>query len=653
MNTHPSLTPVLAPGERLNDQRLVQIRDYKTPWAFEQPITLDEWVPKKERIRRKILISCGLWPMPDKGPVHAEVYEKKEHEDYTVEKVLLETFPGYYATGNLYRPKQDPDKPLRRLPGILCPHGHWGQGRFENTEKCSVPGRCINFARQGYVVFTYDMVGYGDNKAFISHGFGGRREALWGLTPAGFQLYTSIRALDFLCTLPDVEPRRIGCTGASGGGTQTFLLSAVDDRVRVSAPVNMISAHMQGGCKCENPPALRLDLNNMDIGAVMAPREMIMVCATGDWTENTPTVEFPAVQSVYALYDDVESIAYHQVTADHNYNKESREAVYKWFGRFFYSRRPESEFVEKDFVVDATPDLYCLANRAVPENTLQPEALFASQREAREGLIWEFSEKYKASFEAVLGNAYRETLAVSEPNDQDIQTGQVQKSRHEGYSFEKFLLSNPKTGQAVPAHLWIPSKLDPKRAQGAVLLVHPGGKAALVRENGVPVPEVVSRLEAGVPVLAVDCLGTGEYVNDASWTARVKAQEPEGGTPHFETYNLTDAACRVQDILLAESYLAMRYQKPARIVGLAGAGGWALLAHGLALKSEGTFADLSGLEFAEDKAFTDSLYIPNLRKVGDFASSIILGGHRPLQVTGCADEEMRTRIEKALSLVNN
>ena len=121
----------------------------------------------------------------------------------------------------------------------------------------SVPGRAINLARQGFVVFTYDMIGYNDSRQ-LPHTFGGQRENLWGLSLAGLQLWNSIRGLDFLESLDYVRRDAIGVTGASGGGTQTFLLAAIDERVAAAAPVNMISLHMQGGCLCENLPGLRL-----------------------------------------------------------------------------------------------------------------------------------------------------------------------------------------------------------------------------------------------------------------------------------------------------------------------------------------------------------------------------------------------------------
>ena len=130
------------------------------------------------------------------------------------------------------------------------------------------------------------MVGYNDSQQ-VPHTFSGQREYLWGLSLSGLQLWDSIRALDFLESLPYVRRDAIGMTGESGGGTQTFLAYAVDRRIAVSVPVNMISLHMQGGCLCENPPGLRLETTNLEIAATIAPRPLLMISATGDWTNET------------------------------------------------------------------------------------------------------------------------------------------------------------------------------------------------------------------------------------------------------------------------------------------------------------------------------------------------------------------------------
>src|SRR3954454_16270717 len=204
--------------------------------------TLAEWQQRSTFLRKQILSAAGLLPMPPKTPLHPQIFGRIENRTYSIEKVLLETMPGYYLGGNLYRPlKAAPDG---GFPAIASPHGHWAYGRLEHTVLASVPARCINLASQGYVVFAYDMVGYNDTIQ-TPHDFGNPREQLWDFGPFSLQLWNSIRAVDFLQALPGVNPTMIGATGASGGGTQTFLLAAVDDRIQFSAPVNMVSGIMQ------------------------------------------------------------------------------------------------------------------------------------------------------------------------------------------------------------------------------------------------------------------------------------------------------------------------------------------------------------------------------------------------------------------------
>ena len=218
--------------------------------------TREAWLERAAFLRKQILASAGLLPMPEKRPLNAQVFGKLERDGYTVEKVLLETLPGFYLGGNLYRPRgrQGP------FPGVVSPHGHWHYGRLENTALVSVPGRAITLARQGYVVFSYDMVGQNDTNQ-VPHDWLDARQDLWNIgSSMGIHLWNSIRATDFLTSLPDVDPNRIVATGASGGGTQTFFLMAVDDRIKAAAPVNMISATSQGGgCQARCQPARGLD----------------------------------------------------------------------------------------------------------------------------------------------------------------------------------------------------------------------------------------------------------------------------------------------------------------------------------------------------------------------------------------------------------
>src|SRR5262249_4510749 len=201
--------------------------------------------------------ALGLWPLPEKTPLHPVVHGKIDRDDYTIEKVFFASYPGHYVCGNLYRPKGKSGK----LPGVLCPHGHWANGRFYDASEAEIANqikmgaektilgaryplqaRCAQLARMGCVVFHYDMVGYADSQQ-IPHrsGFTDAEAELRLQNFMGLQSWNSVRALDFLLSLPEVDSKRIGVTGASGGGTQTFILCAIDDRPTVAFPAVMVS----------------------------------------------------------------------------------------------------------------------------------------------------------------------------------------------------------------------------------------------------------------------------------------------------------------------------------------------------------------------------------------------------------------------------
>jgi dienelactone hydrolase len=287
---------------------------------------LDQWKARAKRIREGILRGAELQPVPQKCPLNPIIHSRRKYQGYTVENAAFESLPGFFVTGNLYRPA-DANGPFA---GVLCPHGHFptpnGGGRFRPDQQ----KRCATLARMGAVVFSYDMVGWGESK---EAGFSHKAPKVLKL-----QLYNSIRAVDFLISLADVDPNRIGVTAASGGGTQAFLLTAVDDRVRVSVPVVMVSAHFFGGCVCESGMPVHKssthETNNAEIAALAAPRPELIISDGQDWTKNVPKVEFPYIRNVYRLYgaeDKVENL--HLPDEGHDYGFSKRAGAYRFFAK--------------------------------------------------------------------------------------------------------------------------------------------------------------------------------------------------------------------------------------------------------------------------------------------------------------------------------
>ena len=536
------------------------------------------WEQTSQYLQRHILVSTGQYPSFDpllKSSLNPQIFGKIERDDYTVEKVYFESYPGFFCTGNLYRPRGK-DGPF---PAIVSPHGHWARGRLENIERGSIPGRCINFAKQGYIIFSYDMVGYNDSGQQVDHRSFPNSEsaAIWGISLLGLQLQNAIRSIDFLQTLPDVDPDRIACTGASGGGTQTFMLMAIDDRIKVSAPVNMISAHMQGGCLCENAPNLRLDFSNIEIGAMMAPRPLLLVSATGDWTKDTPDVEYPAIRSIYQHFGATDKIHQVQIDAEHNYNKASREAVYQWFAKWLLEIQDSSELTEVDFTVESDEDLLVFHDRSIPYHALSTEELLASLKQLGKAAI----EKRKpntinelTAFQSEMGLGLLHALALSDQYKDSVNL--VRKLN------------------------------QPAITEQATLIVHQNNR---------------------IGVLA-DQLSSDRH---AIFGLQLNPTRRDTSSGFFNTYNRLDSALWCQDILAAVETIRKENGnlKSLNLIGMDGAGPVTLLAAGFS-SADYLAVDLEKFNAEDDEDFVAQLPIPSIRRVGDFRTAGALLVPRPI-----------------------
>lgn len=557
------------------DSRNTTVDGLETHYSMPAYKTRAEWEQRKAHLRRQILFASGLDPMPEKTPLHAQVFDRVEEQSCTIEKVLLETLPGVYLGGNLYRPKNSPG----RHPAVLNPHGHWNYGRLENQPLDSGPEFGMNLARQGYVAFLWDMVGYNDTLQ-LPHTFGSPAEQLWGFGPFGMQLWNAIRALDFVESLDDVDPKRIGVSGASGGGTQTFTLAAVDDRVAFDAPVSMVSAIYAGGDFCENAPGMRLHANNMEIAAMMAPKPMLLVAATGDWTKNTMTEEFPAIRKIYELYGKPENIDAVIFDAPHNFAKPAREAVYKFFGKHALNVDDAKKTAERNEKVEMLQNMLALANRKLPDNALTFPQIYAQWQKAAKRQFDETASR------DVLRERMQLAFAAEWPAEVASQANK-----------DGIVLSRPAAGDRIPG-VWIDGHGAP------AVVVHAEGAAAARND-----PQTAALLKAGRPVLLIDAFQTGSAVAPRDRSYRI-----------FTGFNQTDDACRVQDILTALAFVHKKAGGPVELIGIGKAGLWAEFAAAVAPVPVKLHADIAWFHGSDDD-FVKDFNVPLIQRVGGLAAA--------------------------------
>ncbi|MBM3832397.1 MAG: acetylxylan esterase [Verrucomicrobia bacterium] len=600
-----------------HDLRATKPKTLNTLRTFPNVTSKSAWQARAKEIRDHVLVSCGLWPMPEKTPLNAQVFGKVLRDGYSIEKVALQTYPGFYLAGNLYRPIGKGNGPF---PAILNPHGHWSNGRMADEENGSIAARCINFARQGMIAFSYDMVGYNDTIQ-VKHNFASNpTNLLWNISLMGLQTWNSIRALDFLASLPDADKSRLACTGESGGGTQTFMLGAIDDRLTVQAPIVMVSHSMQGGCLCENAPGLRVEYSNMEIAAVPAPRPQLLVAASGDWTKDTPAVEGPAIERVYRLFDRADRFRHVRFDFPHNYNRTSREAVYEWFGRWLL-RHPEPASL-KEIAYQKEPDqeLRVWPDGKLPDDALDETSLIKSlikSSQAQLETIKPTNARSQKQYHELMWPAWRHTLQAEIPERSlVVEAGQAKKIA--GRTVTEFSLGRAGKGDRLSALMINPSN-DSHRL--FVVLAHPKGKAGYLDSAGEPIGLAKRFLDRGQSILLADLFQTGGLAN----ADIEKDRKPFAN--YFSTYNRTDLQERVQDLITAAAF-AKTHSKGRRVVlcGAGRAGLWSLLA---APAVDAVVADCDSLDMADDQALlAHDLFVPGIRKIGAFEGVLALAAPR-------------------------
>ena len=663
-------------GAHAEDARLAPPKDLDGYFPFTPPATLDAWKARAAEVRRRVLVSQGLWPMPAKTPLQPSIHgtirkgpDAKGNEGtrgYSVSNVSFESAPGLFVTGNLYRPLGL--KEGEKVPAVLFAHGHWqnarhadqdaaatrkeianGEERFEEGGRSRFQSLCVQLARMGCVVWQWDMLSDSDAVQFsreLVHGFAKQRPEMntktnWGLyspqaeshlqSIMGLQTLNGIRGVDFVLSLPEVDPDRIAITGASGGGTQTMLVAAADDRVDLSGPMVMVSTSMQGGCTCENSTLLRVGTGNVEFAALFAPKPQIMNTAD-DWTKELATKGFPDLQALYGLYGAKDAVALKRGEHfPHNYNAVTRSAFYTFLNKHFALGAPEP-VIERDyeFVEPAKLKVWDAAHPApkaadpdferglLARLTADSDALLESAAATKEGL----RELLVPAWETVVGR----TIATA--GDAEWKLGP--KTEDGGVVRMEGTLVNTH-GEEVPV-VW----LHPKTWNGRVVVWLDDGGSGALEDGGKPIAPVQKLLAAGTTVVA-----PGLFTPPATDGKTRVVKNPREAAAYTFGYNPTLFASRVDDVLTLVRFLRTAKvgdhpaPKHVSLVGLGSKGAIAAVARAVSGDAiDAAAIDTRGFRFADVLDYRAPEFLPGAGKYLDLPGALAAAAPRPLWLAG-------------------
>ena len=331
-----TLNNILAPCDfkpvKQND-RYYKIKPYEYPrrqaedgvklinWLSSLYNDRSSWEARKDSLRREVRQLLGIDQLLPLCAQEAPRYTKiRKFDGYSVQNFCLKTVNGHTVCGSIYAPLSKGKHPL-----IICPNGHFTNGRYGTVQQ----QRLGTLARMGAVCVDYDLWGWGESADEVG------KEAHQTAEAHVMQALNGIRILDWMIQRKDVDTQRVGVNGGSGGGTQTVLLTVLDDRYTAANPVVSMSSWFDGGCPCESGMPIQLaggGTCNAELAAMFAPRPMMVVSDGGDWTSTTPEVEFPYLQRIYGFYNAQDKVSnIHLPKERHDFGPNKRNAVYRFF----------------------------------------------------------------------------------------------------------------------------------------------------------------------------------------------------------------------------------------------------------------------------------------------------------------------------------
>jgi Acetyl xylan esterase (AXE1) len=676
---------VFTAGQTSSDVRHQDLQNLNGYFPFQPVQDAAHWPQRQQEIRHRILVSQGLWPLPAKSELNAVIHGRVERDGYVVDRVFFESAPGHFVTGSLYRPAGQAK--AKSLPAILSPHGHWKDGRFHDAGDAAAKGevesgaekslltahhpiqaRAVQLARMGCLVLVYDMTGEADSiqighrPAKWSHldtkqdwGFMSVQADLRLQNMMGLQTWNSIRALDFLLGLEETDPNRIGVTGASGGGTQSMIIAAIDERIAAAMPCVMVSTAMQGGCTCENAPLMRIGQGNIDIAAATAPRPLGLTAAD-DWTIELQTKGYPDLVGLYEMLGHPDRLlAVFHTQFPHNYNLVNRMAMYGFFNKHF-NLGFEEPIEERDFQPLSREEATVWAppyerpsgdqvGDAYEIRLLKLATEHANQTMQR--LIPKSSAEV-AEFRRVVGGGWDTILGRQLAQVGDVTFAESRESSQETHKTRVGLIEH--AGEQIPTLI-----REPKgTVKDTMIWITSSGKAEMAQHEA----EVQQFLAAGRRVITADLFGQGESADGEPDAQRMWYQPgSDEGWQRFSGYTFGYNHClfvkRVHDILTLVKFAQGESAGEIELVGFGEVAGPLVLAArsqaGDAI--EETRVKLNGFRFENVTRHNHPMFVPGAVKYLDVDGLIALSA--PAKLTIDVESPIAKKVYTAVAAAKN
>ncbi len=538
-----------------------KFEDWKA--QYEQRKTPEQIAEYQKRLREKFIKAIG--GLPERTPLNPQVTGVVSRNGYRVEKIIFESQPKCHVSALLFLPDADIYNPP--YPGVLVPCGHSANGKAHDAYQTMGALLALN----GMAGLVFDPIDQGERSQMPSqlpklagtraHTMLGIGSILLGRNTARFEIWDGMRAIDYLQSRPEVDPRRIGCTGNSGGGTQTSYLMSLDERIVAAAPSCYITGFERlldtiGPQDAEQNIYGQLDfgMDHADYLTMRAPMPILICTATEDFFDITGVWNsFRYAKRLYTRMEFAERIDLMENDAGHNYNRLQRQAVVRWMSRWLLNK--DTPIIEPEIKLLREDELLCAPDGQVM-NLDSARSTYDLNRDFEKDLAGRRKKQWANKGHAELLNEVRNIADIRSlaelPKPKVTSSGTVKR---DGYQIKKMILT-PADGIYLPALMFVP---DSDTKHPAVLYIHEQGKAAA----GGPIEAMV---KAGKCVLAVDVRGTGETQQSKQnkFTDAIGLDWKDVFTAYL--LGRSYVGMRAEDVLLCARYLQQEQKGPVELI---------------------------------------------------------------------------------------